>query len=88
MLLTLKTVTPPITLTWAVESYGNGAFEMSQKAIDSVTEIYMGQPDMDTTELQGSETYALISKAAYKSLIDTKIYLQWLNLKTKLLLRL
>ena len=84
LLLTLKSITAPVTLAWAVEGYGEGAFEMSQKAVDGGTETYLGQASMGTTKLKDTETYGLISKAAYKSLVDTKNFsYNGLKFKTK-----
>ena len=75
LMLTVKSVTAPITLAWAVEGYGDGAFEINQKALESGSSIYMAQPGMGTTtKLGDTETYGLISKAAYKSLIDNKSF--------------
>jgi hypothetical protein len=34
--------------------------------------FYMAQPGLGSTKLSDTETYGLISKSAYKSLIDTK----------------
>jgi len=82
--LTIKSITAPITLAWAVESYGDGAFEMSQKALESGSSIYMDRPAMGTTtKLAETETYGLISKAAYKALIDNKTF-TYNNIKFKL----
>ena len=73
LLFTIKSVTAPVTLAWSVEGYGDGAFEINQKALESGNTLFTAQPGMNTTtKLGDSETYGLISKAAYKSLVDTK----------------
>ena len=74
LVLTLKTITAPVVLNWAVDGYGEGSFEMSANALEKGTAIYMGQPGMGLTKLADNETYGLISKAAFKSLIDTKAF--------------
>lgn len=68
----IKSAKAPISLAWSVEGYGDGEFVISEKALESGTSIYLTQPNLGTTKLSDSETYGLISKAAYKSLIDTK----------------
>jgi hypothetical protein len=63
-----------VTLAWSVEGYGDGEFVMSEKGLESGTALYLTQPGLGTTKLSDSETYGLISKAAYKSLIDSKAF--------------
>ncbi|WP_199139294.1 hypothetical protein [Pedobacter sp. ASV12] len=71
---TIKRIETPITLAWFVDGYGEGAFELSQKAYESGKEIYTQQPPQGTTKLSDSETYGLISKDAYKSLTANKSF--------------
>ena len=68
----VKSTKAPVTIAWSVEGYGDGEFVISEKALESGNAIYLIQPSLGTTKLSDSETYGLISKAAYKSLIDTK----------------
>ncbi|MFA6278231.1 MAG: hypothetical protein WC622_15890 [Pedobacter sp.] len=72
--ITVKSLTAPITLAWSVEGYGDGTFEMSEKAMQSGTTLFLGQPGTGATKLADNETYCLISKAAFKSLTDTKTF--------------
>lgn len=74
VLFTIKRVEAPITFAWYVDGYGEGQFEISQKGYESGKGIYMEQPPQGTTKLSDSETYGLISKEAYKSLVDTKSF--------------
>lgn len=74
LIITVKSLTAPVTLAWSVDGYGDGAFEMNEKAMQSGTALFMGQPGMGVTKLGDSETYCLISKAAFKSLTDTKTF--------------
>lgn len=74
LILTVKSLTTPITLTWSVDGYGDGAFEINEKAMQSGTALFLGQPGLGLTKLGDNETYCLISKAAFKSLTDTKTF--------------
>jgi len=69
---TIKSMKGPVTLAWSVEGYGDGEFVMSEKSLASGTSIYSSQPGLGATKLSDTETYGVISKAAYKSLVDTK----------------
>lgn len=70
---TIKSAKAPVSITWSVEGYGDGEFVMSEKALAGATTLFASQPQPgDAKKLADSETYGLISKAAYKSLIDTK----------------
>lgn len=81
---TIKRLEAPVTLAWVVDGYGEGAFEMSQKAIENGKEIYTQQPPQGTTKLSDSETFVLISKAAYKALVTNKSFAyNGLNFKPK-----
>lgn len=68
----IKSAKVPVTLAWSVEGYGDGEFVISEKGLASGTSLYLSQPGLGATKLSDSETYGLISKAAYKSLVDTK----------------
>lgn len=71
--LTLKSIEGPVSVLWSVEGYGDGAFIMSSKALESATKMYITtQPSTGDTKLNDDETFGLISKAAYKTLVDTK----------------
>jgi hypothetical protein len=70
---TIKSLASPASLGWAVDGYGEGTFEMSDKALDSAMKMMVGsQPSQGVTKLADDQTYGLISKSAYKTLIDTK----------------
>lgn len=74
VLFTIKRIEAPITFAWYVDGYGEGQFEISQKGFESGKSIYMEQPPQGTTKLSDGETYGLISKDAYKSLVDNKAF--------------
>ena len=70
--LTVKVPKGAVSLAWSVEGYGDGEFVMREKGLESGTGLSLAQPGLGTTKLSDSETYGLISKAAYKTLVDTK----------------
>lgn len=70
--LSVKATKNAVTLAWSVEGYGDGEFLMSEKGLESGTALFLTQPGLGTTKLSDSETYGLISKTAFKSLVDTK----------------
>ncbi len=74
LIFSVKSIKAPITLAWSVEGYGDGEFVISEKALESGKSLFLTQPELGTTKLSDSETYSLISKAAYKLLIDTKAF--------------
>lgn len=74
LILTVKSTTAPVILTWSVEGYGDGTFEMTAKAIESATKIYTGQTALGATKLSDDETFGILSKAAFKALADTKSF--------------
>jgi hypothetical protein len=73
LLLSVKTMDGPVAIAWSVDGYGEGTFEMSKKAADSASKmLVVTQPSTGVTKLSDNETFGLISKAAYKSLLDNK----------------
>ncbi|MGF1923017.1 MAG: hypothetical protein ACQUHE_02465 [Bacteroidia bacterium] len=72
--LTLKTIEGPVNVLWSVEGFGDGSFVMSAKALESATKMYVTtQPATGETKLSDDETFGMISKAAYKTLTETKM---------------
>lgn len=72
---TVKGLKGPLSLAWSVAGYGDGAFVMSAKALEGATKMYMtSQPATGDTKLADDETFGLISKAAFKSLMDNKSF--------------
>ncbi|MES2418341.1 MAG: hypothetical protein V4541_09145 [Bacteroidota bacterium] len=82
LVLTIKSIAAPVTLAWSVEGYGDGTFEINEKALKDGTEMFMGQPGLGATKLGDAETYGLISKTAFKTLTDTKAF-TYNNIKFK-----
>jgi len=75
LVLTVKSITSPVSIGWSVESYGEGAFEMSAKSVESGTQLLaVTQPALGVTKLNDTETFGIISKAAFKILSDTKTF--------------
>ncbi len=74
LLLTIKSTTGPVSIAWAVDGYGEGTFEMTTKALESATKLAaVSQPALGATKLSDEETFAIVSKAAYKSFVDKKV---------------
>ncbi|MET1054417.1 MAG: hypothetical protein ABWY16_03830 [Pedobacter sp.] len=73
--LSIKSLSAPFSIGWAVDGYGEGSFEMSVKAVESAANLSAaGQPALGVTKLNDNETFGIISKAAYKTLSDTKTF--------------
>jgi len=75
LVLTVKSITVPVSIGWSVEGYGEGAFEMSAKSVESGTQLLaVTQPALGVTKLSDTETFGIISKSAFKILSDTKAF--------------
>ncbi|WP_113654100.1 hypothetical protein [Pedobacter namyangjuensis] len=73
LVLSIKKVGKPFSLAWSVEGYGDGVFEMTENAVANGTKMAMPtQPASGVTKLDDTETFGLISKASFKSLVDNK----------------
>jgi hypothetical protein len=63
----------PVSIGWSVDGYGDGSFEMSDKGLESGSKMMIvSRPSAGATKLADDETFGLISKVAYKSLLETK----------------
>ncbi|MCZ4245543.1 hypothetical protein [Pedobacter punctiformis] len=75
LVLTVNSLTAPLSIGWSVDGYGEGAFEMSAKAVDNATKLLnVTQPALGVTKLADDETFCILSKEAYKSLVDQKTF--------------
>lgn len=75
LLLTVKSITAPVSIGWSVEGYGDGAFEMSAKSVESGTQLLaVSQPALGVTKIGDTETFGIISQSAFKTLTDTKAF--------------
>ena len=74
LVMVVKSVTAPVILSWSVDGFGEGSFEINEKGLQSGTTMFAGQPSPGSTKLGDTETYGLISKAAFKSLVDNKTF--------------
>ena len=73
--LTVKSITAPVSIGWSVEGYGEGAFEMTAKSVESGTQLLaVTQPALGITKLNDTETFGIISNAAFKTLSATKAF--------------
>jgi hypothetical protein len=72
----IKKLNNPFTLTWEVSGFGSGSFEMSDKALESATKMFVTtQPDLGVTKLQDDETFLLISKKAFQAFVNEKEFI-------------
>ncbi|MFC3562262.1 hypothetical protein [Pedobacter jamesrossensis] len=73
--LKIISATAPVSIGWAVDGYGEGSFEMSEKAFSSGSELLqVTQPALGATKLSDTQSFSLISKDAFKTLTDTKAF--------------
>ncbi|WP_421942566.1 hypothetical protein [Pedobacter sp.] len=73
--LKIVSATAPYSIGWGVDGYGEGAFEMSEKAFTNGTELLqVSQPALGTTKLTDTQTFGVISKDAFKTLVDKKAF--------------
>lgn len=75
LILTLKSIAGPVSIGWSVDGYGDGSFDMSAKALENANQFSVPtQPALGATKLGDTETFGFLSKAAYKSLMETKTF--------------
>jgi hypothetical protein len=73
--LSIKSLSAPLSIGWSVEGYGDGSFEMSEKAAESAMNISAsGQPALGVTKLGDNETFGVISRTAYKTLAASQTF--------------
>ncbi len=61
-----------VGMKWSVPGFGEGEFKMTNAGVENGSMMYAGQPGMGLTQLTDSETFGMISKAAFKSIVDNK----------------
>ncbi len=85
LVLSVKSAGSPFVMGWNVDGYGDGTFEMSSNSIAKGDKIYAPtQPNLGVTKLADDETFGMISKSAYQSLIaDKEVTLSGVNFKVK-----
>lgn len=73
--LTIMSVVDPVKIKWEIPFVGKGFYEMSAKSIKSASQTIAKEPDPDiVTELDTTQTLILLSKDAYKSMVDHKTF--------------
>ncbi|WP_231464009.1 hypothetical protein [Pedobacter sp. Leaf132] len=73
--LKILSASAPYSIGWGVDGYGEGSFEMSEKAFNSATEfLQVTQPALGSTKLSDNQTFSVISKDAFKMLMDKKAF--------------
>lgn len=71
--LTVSTTTDSLKMKWQVEDYGSGNYSMSNKSLQSGTEMHLESPEPNSNvELPETETLAFISKNAFKDITQKR----------------
>lgn len=73
LIFVVNSLAGPASIGWSVDGYGEGSFEISDKALESATKLAGGtQPAQGVTKLADDQTFGVLSKEAYKTLADKK----------------
>jgi hypothetical protein len=73
--LTIASLAYPVKIKWDIPGVGTGLFAMGAKSMQSATKTIAQEPDPDiVTTLDTDKTLIVISKDAYKSMIDQKTF--------------
>ena len=72
--LTVDKIASAPIVKWSVDGYGDGAMQMTEKGMNEGTMFFTGQPATGTTALADTETWSVLSKAAFKSLVANKSF--------------
>ncbi len=74
--LTVISVADPLKIKWDIPGVGTGFYSMSAKSIKSASKTIAQEPDPDiVTALDTDKTLILISKDAYKSMVENKTFI-------------
>jgi hypothetical protein len=73
LMLKIKSAVTPFAIEWTVEGYGDGTFVMTENAVAKGNRLFSPtQPSLGVTKLADDEIFGMISKEAYKTLVDKK----------------
>lgn len=73
LILKIKSAATPFVIEWMVDGYGEGTFEMTENAVSKGNRLFTPtQPSLGATKLADDETFGMISKEAFKTLVDKK----------------
>ena len=72
--LTLNKVATAPAINWSVDGYGDGTIQLTEKGLNTGNAFFNGQPAAGTTNLSDNETWSVLSKSAFKSLVDNKSF--------------
>lgn len=71
--LTIMSVTDPVKIKWDIQGVGTGFYTMDAKSIKSASQTIAKEPEPNiTTAIDTNQTLILLSKDAYKSMMDNK----------------
>lgn len=85
LILKIKSAATPFVMQWSVDGYGEGTFEMSENAVTKGNRLFTPtQPSLGATKLADDETFGMISKEAFKTLVEKKeLILSGMTFKVK-----
>lgn len=73
--LTIISVTDPVKIKWDIQAVGTGFYTMSAQSLKSASQTIAKEPEPNVvTALDTNQTLILLSKDAYKSMVDNKTF--------------
>jgi len=72
LMLTVTSVTDPVTLGWSIPGLGTGSFQMTATGFASGTKMKLREPGDGVTKLKDDETILVLSKSTFADLTKTQ----------------
>jgi hypothetical protein len=73
--LSVISTTDPVKMKWDIPGVGTGFYSMNAKSIQSASKTIAQEPEPDiVTNLDNDKTLILLSKDAYKSMVENKSF--------------
>jgi hypothetical protein len=74
LMLTVSSVTDPVTMAWAIPGLGTGIFQMSAAGLASGTKMKLKEPGEGITKLKDDETILVLSKNTFNDLTKDQAF--------------
>ncbi len=74
LMLTVTSVTDPVTLGWSIPGLGTGSYQMSAKGLESGTKMKLKEPGYGVTKLKDDETLLVLSKSTFSDLTKNQAF--------------
>jgi hypothetical protein len=68
LMLTVTSITDPVTMAWSIPGLGTGAYQMSAAGLASGTKMKIKEPAEGLTKLKDDETLLVLSKNTFTDL--------------------